>query len=47
MKLTSDDGTILELRAVGYEFPHLQSAHHDSNWLDIDLRLTRPTDTWH
>ena len=47
MKLASDDGIILELRAVGYQFPHLHSALHDSNWLDIDLRLTRPTDTWH
>jgi len=47
MKLASDDGTILELRAVGYEFPHHHSALHDSDWLDIDLRLTRPTATWH
>jgi len=45
MQLASDDGTVLVLRVLGYEFSFQGTERHNS-WLDISLTLLRPSETW-
>jgi hypothetical protein len=47
MKLASKDGQIFEMRIAGYQFPHLETADYDSNWLVIAGEVIHPTGSWH
>ncbi|WP_433995750.1 WapI family immunity protein [Bradyrhizobium diazoefficiens] len=46
MKLVSRDGQSLELRILGYEFPHLETAEYDSNWLVVAGEGRHPRGSW-
>jgi len=46
MKLASRDGQSLELRILGYEFPHLEAAEYDSNWLVVAGEVRHPKGSW-
>jgi hypothetical protein len=42
MKLASKDGQKFEMRIAGYQFPHLETADYDSNWLIIAGEVIHP-----
>jgi hypothetical protein len=46
MKLASSDGQTFEMRILGYQFPHLETELHDSNWLIIAGEVTHPKGSW-
>lgn len=46
MKLTGPDGQMFELRIVGYQYPHLETELYDSNWLQIEGKVTHPKGSW-
>ncbi|WFU82316.1 hypothetical protein QA645_06110 [Bradyrhizobium sp. CIAT3101] len=46
MKLVGRDGQFLELRILGYEFPHLKTAEYDSNWLIVAGEVGHSRGTW-
>ncbi|MBI3351265.1 MAG: hypothetical protein HY036_01660 [Nitrospirae bacterium] len=46
MKLIGTDGQMFELRIVGYQYPDLETEEFDSNWLQIEGKVTHPKDSW-
>jgi hypothetical protein len=46
MKLASRDGQSLELRILGYQFPHLETEEYDSNWLVVTGKVTHSRGSW-
>src|SRR5260370_21243399 len=46
MKFASRDGQFLELRILGYEFPHIETAEYDSNWLVVAGNVTHSRGSW-
>ena len=46
MKLASKDGQSVELRILGYEFPHLETALYDSNWLVVVGNVSNSRGSW-
>jgi hypothetical protein len=46
MKFASKDGQLLELRILGYEFPHIETAEYDSNWLVVAGNVTNSRGSW-
>lgn len=46
MHLKAPDGQSLEIRIVGYEFPHLETEDYDSNWLIIEGKVMHPDGAW-
>ena len=46
MKFASRDGQFLELRILGYEFPHIETAQYDSNWLVVAGNVTHSRGSW-
>jgi hypothetical protein len=46
MKLVSRDGQFLQLQILGYEFPHLEMAEYDSNWLVIAGEVRHARGSW-
>jgi hypothetical protein len=46
MRLESKEGHVFEMRIVGYQFPHLETADYDSNWLFIAGEVVHPKGTW-
>ena len=46
MHLAGPDGQSLELRIVGYQFPHLESEEYDSNWLIVEGKVVHPRGEW-
>src|SRR5438270_404583 len=44
--LKGRQGTELELRIAGYQFPHEQFDPWDSNWLLVSIRVVAPQGTW-
>jgi hypothetical protein len=46
MLLTGRQGTELELRIVGYQFPNERFDPWDSNWLLVSIRVVAPQGTW-
>jgi hypothetical protein len=46
MKFKSFDGSLFEMKVVGYEFPELETEHHDSNWLLIQIEASHPRGEW-
>jgi hypothetical protein len=45
MRLTGPDGA-LTLTLAGYQFPHLATVEHDSNWLNVHVRVRHPRGEW-
>ena len=39
----ADQVFVLELRILGYEFPHIETAEYDSNWLVVAGNVTHST----
>jgi|EndMetStandDraft_9_1072997.scaffolds.fasta_scaffold78516_2 hypothetical protein len=46
MKLVSRDGQSFELQILGYEFPHLETAEYDSNWLVVAGEVGHSRGSW-
>jgi hypothetical protein len=46
MKLVGKDGQSLELRILGYQFPHLATAPYDSNWLIVAGDVKHARGSW-
>src|SRR4051812_43563925 len=46
MNFKGSNGTSLELKIVGYQFPALATEEYDSNWLQIQIRATIPEGSW-
>jgi hypothetical protein len=46
MKFVSRDGQFLELRILGYEFPHIETAEYDSNWLVVAGNVINSRGSW-
>ncbi len=46
MLLQGRQGTELELRIVGYQFPNERFDPWDSNWLLVSIRVVAPQGTW-
>jgi len=46
MKLAGKDGQSLELRILGYQFPHLATMPYDSNWLIVAGNVTHARGSW-
>jgi hypothetical protein len=46
MKLTDPTGISFALTISGYQFPALEAAPFDSNWLDIRVDVTTDQGTW-
>ena len=46
MKLAGRDGQSLELRILGYQFPHLETEEYDSNWLVVAGKVTHSRGSW-
>ena len=46
MKLSRPDGTILEIKIKGYQFPDITDDIHDANWLQIQFISTTDGQTW-
>lgn len=46
MLLKGRQGTELELRIVGYQFPDERFDPWDSNWLLVSIRVVAPQGTW-
>jgi hypothetical protein len=46
MRLNSFDGSSLELKILGYEFPDIATEDYDSNWLIIEINVTHPKEQW-
>jgi hypothetical protein len=46
MKFASKDGQFLELRILGYEFPHIETAEYASNWLIVAGNVTNSRGSW-
>jgi hypothetical protein len=46
MKFAGRDGQFLELRILGYQFPHIETAEYDSNWLVVAGNVTHPMGSW-
>jgi hypothetical protein len=46
MQLASRDGQSLDLRILGYQFPHLETQQYDSNWLIVSGNVTGPIGSW-
>jgi hypothetical protein len=46
MRLGSPDGSSVELRILGYEFPDVKAEEYDSNWLLIEIDVTHPKGHW-
>jgi hypothetical protein len=46
VRLVSRDGPSFELAILGYEFPELEEADYDSNWLVVRIDVTTPEGSW-
>jgi hypothetical protein len=46
MKFASKDGQFLELRILGYQFPHIETAEDDSNWLIVAGNVINSMGSW-
>jgi hypothetical protein len=46
VRFFEDEQTQFELAIVGYQFPHVDNAQYDSNWLNITIRVTHPYGSW-
>jgi hypothetical protein len=46
MKFASRDGQFLELRILGYQFPHIETAEYDSNWLVVAGDVIHSRGSW-
>ena len=46
MKFAGRDGQFLELRILGYQFPHIETAMYDSNWLVVAGNVTHSRGSW-
>src|SRR3954452_11841563 len=46
MQLASRDGHSLDLKILGYQFPHLETQQYDSNWLIVSGNVTGPIGSW-
>ena len=46
MILKDNSGASFELNVAGYQFPGLQHAEYDSNWLLIRLEVESPLGSW-
>lgn len=46
MKLNGSDGQMFELRIVGYQYPEMETEEYDSNWLQIEGKVTHPKGSW-
>jgi hypothetical protein len=46
MLLQSAEDTSLELKAVGYQFPHLPHEPYDADWLNINIRVKHLRGSW-
>jgi len=46
MQLVNTDGTAVALTLIGYQYPHLETALYDSNWLIIRIDATNAQGTW-
>lgn len=44
--ILGSDGSLFEMRVVGYQFPELQTEWHDSNWLRIWIHVVHPKGEW-
>jgi hypothetical protein len=47
MKLASKNRQLFEMRILRYQFPHLETEEHDSNWLIIAGDVIHPKGSWH
>ncbi|MBI2832157.1 MAG: hypothetical protein HYX79_07870 [Chloroflexi bacterium] len=39
MHISGSDGSLFEMKVVGYEFPEIQTEEYDSNWLRIRTHI--------
>ncbi len=46
MKLSTARGLALELQIVGYQFPEINNAPWDSDWLLIRIEVSHPMGNW-
>jgi len=46
VKLRGDEGTEFEVRAAGYQFPHLGHEPYDADWLNIQVSVRHPRGAW-
>ena len=46
MKITGSDGSSLTLTILGYQFPVLEDAPYDSNFLKIQVDVVAPQGSW-
>lgn len=46
MHMSGSDGSLFEMRVVGYQFPEIQDEEYDSNWLLIQIHLVHPRGEW-
>ena len=46
MILTKADGTSFEMKLLGYQFPKIETADYDSNWLIIEINVNHRQKNW-
>lgn len=46
MRISGPDGQSFELRILGYQYPDLETAEYDSNWLCVEGRVEHPRGGW-
>ena len=46
MRLISSDGTNFNLTIAGYQYPHLETELHSSNWLNIQIDIDGAQGRW-
>lgn len=46
LRLTGSDGSLFEMRVVGYQFLELHNEWHDANWLRIWIHVIHPKGEW-
>src|SRR5438128_6537496 len=46
MLLSGPLATEFEMNVVGYQFPHLENAEYDSDWLNIKIRVQLAQGSW-
>lgn len=46
MRLTNSDGSLFELKILGYAYPDILTEKYDSNWLIIEIEAVHPKGSW-
>ena len=46
MLLKNSEGVEFKMAVAGYQFPHVEDAKWDSDWLDIEIEVQHPLGSW-